>query len=283
MMPERIRDWLNGRGIIDSVISDAGLDWDGDRLVIPLGNGFSKLRCDPDKDTLAKERKILKWVNPTGSSNYLYRRERIRSAKEVFIVEGELDALRLESVGLVAVSATCGTGSWDPTWCDLLKWKRVIIWLDSDEPGRKGTERLKKFLAGDDRIALYEIIHTDDCGKDATEILGRDLKWKDCLTIKRVSPARPKPKMVIESRDKPDIIAVLDSYGVQHGDVRREMNMLCPFHDDRNPSFSVNPEKGLWLCRSGCGSGDAYSFVMLKEGMDFKAAKEIVDKICPKP
>lgn len=35
---------------------------------------------------------------------------------------------------------------------------------------------------------------------------------------------------------------------------------LCPFHDDRNPSLSVNPESGLWRC-FGCGeSGNAKQF-----------------------
>ena len=29
----------------------------------------------------------------------------------------------------------------------------------------------------------------------------------------------------------------------------------CPFHDDQEPSFSVNFEKGVWLCFSGCGRG----------------------------
>ncbi len=34
----------------------------------------------------------------------------------------------------------------------------------------------------------------------------------------------------------------------------------CPFHDDRNPSFSVNAEKGTWICHAGCGSGGINDF-----------------------
>lgn len=30
----------------------------------------------------------------------------------------------------------------------------------------------------------------------------------------------------------------------------------CPFHDDKNPSFSVNIKNGLWICYSGCGKGN---------------------------
>ena len=29
----------------------------------------------------------------------------------------------------------------------------------------------------------------------------------------------------------------------------------CPFHDDKNPSFSFNAEKGGWMCFAGCGQG----------------------------
>ena len=49
---------------------------------------------------------------------------------------------------------------------------------------------------------------------------------------------------------------------------------LCPFHDERTPSFSVNAEHGLYHC-FGCGaSGDAIRFVQETEGLDFKAAVE---------
>jgi len=34
----------------------------------------------------------------------------------------------------------------------------------------------------------------------------------------------------------------------------------CPFHDDRNRSWSGNIKNGLWTCHAGCGSGNAYQF-----------------------
>jgi DNA primase len=49
---------------------------------------------------------------------------------------------------------------------------------------------------------------------------------------------------------------------------------LCPFHDERTPSFSVNAEHALYHC-FGCGaSGDAISFVRETEGLDFAEAIE---------
>ncbi|HEY2603339.1 MAG TPA: DNA primase [Thermoleophilaceae bacterium] len=49
---------------------------------------------------------------------------------------------------------------------------------------------------------------------------------------------------------------------------------LCPFHDERTPSFSVNAEHKLFHC-FGCGaSGDSIGFVQEVEGLDFKQAIE---------
>ena len=47
---------------------------------------------------------------------------------------------------------------------------------------------------------------------------------------------------------------------------------LCPFHDDHNPSLSVNVIHGGWRCHAGCGSGDAFSFVMQLEQCGFPEA-----------
>jgi len=49
---------------------------------------------------------------------------------------------------------------------------------------------------------------------------------------------------------------------------------LCPFHDERTPSFSVDAERGLYHC-FGCGQGgDAIRFVMETENLDFPQAVE---------
>ncbi len=49
---------------------------------------------------------------------------------------------------------------------------------------------------------------------------------------------------------------------------------LCPFHEEKTPSFSVSPERGTYHC-FGCGvGGDAISFVRETEGLDFVGAIE---------
>ncbi len=58
----------------------------------------------------------------------------------------------------------------------------------------------------------------------------------------------------------------------RRGERGRKLWWTCPFHEDRNPSFCVDPGKGWWKCW-GCGeSGDAAALVMRLEGMTFPEA-----------
>ena len=51
---------------------------------------------------------------------------------------------------------------------------------------------------------------------------------------------------------------------------------LCPFHPDKDPSFSVNEEKQLFHC-FGCGqSGDVFKFLMKMQGMNFVEAVKVL-------
>src|SRR6187397_2825843 len=52
----------------------------------------------------------------------------------------------------------------------------------------------------------------------------------------------------------------------------RNFQARCPFHQERTPSFNVNPELGLFKC-FGCGvGGDIFKFVMLQENLTYPEA-----------
>lgn len=64
-----------------------------------------------------------------------------------------------------------------------------------------------------------------------------------------------------------DLARVLLCYGYEIDVNAAVQKIVCPFHDDVNPSMMVNLENGSWFC-FGCNmSGDARSFVRLIEGM----------------
>ena len=52
----------------------------------------------------------------------------------------------------------------------------------------------------------------------------------------------------------------------------KEYSGLCPFHNEKTPSFTVNDQKGFYHCFGCQAHGDIISFEMSKEGLEFKEA-----------
>lgn len=73
--------------------------------------------------------------------------------------------------------------------------------------------------------------------------------------------------------ERADIVDIIDSR-VKLKKAGRNYQALCPFHDEKSPSFSVNPDKQFYYC-FGCGAGgNVLSFVMDYERLDFPQAIE---------
>lgn len=55
---------------------------------------------------------------------------------------------------------------------------------------------------------------------------------------------------------------------------------LCPFHNEKTPSFIVSPQKQIFTCFGGCGaSGDVVSFVEKYYNLDFnEAVQKLADE-----
>src|SRR5262245_18392490 len=71
-------------------------------------------------------------------------------------------------------------------------------------------------------------------------------------------------------------VGIVDIVGqhVQLKRVGRRWVGLCPFHAERTPSFNVNDELGLFICRGCQKSGDLIQFVREIEHTDFLGAVE---------
>ncbi|HKN39276.1 MAG TPA: CHC2 zinc finger domain-containing protein, partial [Acidimicrobiia bacterium] len=78
---------------------------------------------------------------------------------------------------------------------------------------------------------------------------------------------------VARVREATNMVAVVSEH-LALKRVGRRYQGLCPFHSEKTPSFSVNPELGLYHC-FGCGAGgDAIRFVREIEHLDFATAVE---------
>jgi DNA primase len=75
-------------------------------------------------------------------------------------------------------------------------------------------------------------------------------------------------------RDAVDFVELVGARTELRRAGQRRLSGLCPFHDERTPSFGIDPVEKLYHC-FGCGAGgDVFSFVMETEGLDFGAALE---------
>lgn len=77
-----------------------------------------------------------------------------------------------------------------------------------------------------------------------------------------------------EVKKRVDIVSLFESFGVKLKHRGRNYTGLCPWHDDKNPSLSVDRGKGLYNC-FGCGeSGDAVTLVEKMKNLSFREALE---------
>src|SRR5947208_15483184 len=77
-------------------------------------------------------------------------------------------------------------------------------------------------------------------------------------------------------RDAVDFVEVVSA----HTELRRagpaRYEGLCPFHEERTPSFGIDPVQKVYHCFGCQASGDVFTFVQEKEGLDFKGALELL-------
>jgi len=96
------------------------------------------------------------------------------------------------------------------------------------------------------------------------------------------------PQYVIDDlKVRADLVRLIQPYAPDLKKKGANWMACCPFHQEKTPSFSVNPAKGFYKC-FGCGKGGtAFNFVMEIEGLNFpEAIKRVAEAsgyILPEP
>jgi DNA primase len=187
IIPDNILTWLLKRGLTDKVIRDNKLSWNGSQIVIPIFDPdgkflFNKYRRDPFSNDGPK------YKYDAGSSAQLFHADRLEKNNihlSVIVVEGEMDAMRLEAEGLLAVSSTGGSGTWREEWNDLLQGKMIFVCYDNDDAGLQGAVKLLTKIP-----AFMMIIPREPGIKDITDYLTKH-------------PIRDFTNLLISSREYP--------------------------------------------------------------------------------
>ncbi len=100
---------------------------------------------------------------------------------------------------------------------------------------------------------------------------GQRFRWPFCISRYN----RTMNDQVREVKEKTDIVALIGEH-VTLKKAGRHWKGLCPFHNEKTPSFTVSPELQLYKC-FGCGkSGDVFTFLEEYEGLEFPDALKVL-------
>ena len=79
-----------------------------------------------------------------------------------------------------------------------------------------------------------------------------------------------------EVKNRLDLVETVSSYVPELKQTGRNWKARCPFHNERTPSFVVDPGRGTWHCFGACSTGgDVIEFIRRIEGLEFRDALRI--------
>ncbi len=90
---------------------------------------------------------------------------------------------------------------------------------------------------------------------------------------------RIKDEDIASVREKARIDEVIGAYVTLRNAGGGNMKGLCPFHDEKSPSFNVTPSRGMYHCFGCQAGGDVIKFVMEMDGLSFS---ETVERLAEK-
>jgi len=282
-MPDRIKKYLNERGISDAIISENNITWELCHITIPIYDVndihlFNKYRRDPAGD-----------IGDTTNPKYRYDKGAKISlyginkpiADQVIICEGEFDAMILQSKGFCAVTSTGGAMSFQEEWKKYFVDKDVYVCFDNDKAGTEGKIKVLKILpwaknlplpgeVGDHGDITDYFIKLHKTENDFKQLM----KFAEPVVFESLPIVKKKKyngtsATLMNAKDVP-----LDQFLNFKGDFAH-----CPFHTDKTPSLHrFGNKKDKWKCFSCGEKGDVVDLVRKMNDVSFSEAIKIILK-----
>jgi DNA primase len=92
--------------------------------------------------------------------------------------------------------------------------------------------------------------------------------------VKSAVAGRIRDESIAELRQATDVVALVGEYVTLRPGGGTRMKGLCPFHQEKTPSFTVDSSRQLWHCFGCSQGGDAIDFLMKQETLSFTEAVE---------
>lgn len=245
---------LEKRGLTKEVISQyqIGFEQPAQRYTIPVRDAEGRLvNVRRYKPEAALSEKLWN-LTGYGSPPTLFPMSVLQDSKEIFVVEGEMDALAALSHGLPAVSGTGGALRWDVGWGKLFAGMDVILCYDNDNEGIKGAKKaalnIRKFA---NSVVILPALLPEP-KSDLTDWFLAGHNVEELAEV--VATARAQAQAEAQAAPPPDPLAVpvqvigsMDS--TSNG---KPLRMAVTITGKRNPTYSV-PHVALMECTLDAG------------------------------
>jgi hypothetical protein len=292
-LPEDIRSYLKGRGIPATFIERHLLGWNGERITIPvfsrerevLGFRYAKSPTDiSDSPEVFSDPKL--GVELYGTDVLA------RKPYRIVICDGEFTRLVLEANGFPAVTSTGSPDTFLSQWLPYFEpVKHVYVCFNRDRAGEAAAKKVQAILPRARMVKLpaSALDVTDFFVFQEKTKLDFEILLAGATTVENdpsdtppnVREFRSLHKSVQRRAEDLKKAVKLHELVEQYVTLRARGKRLiahCPFHDDREQSFSVYPETNTYAC-SGCGAkGDVVQFLMDKETMTFGQALDALER-----
>ncbi len=103
-------------------------------------------------------------------------------------------------------------------------------------------------------------------------VVGEAIDMKKLSTPKTTTKHNNKRIDVEAVKSRADIVTLAEGYGLRLHKSGRNFKAICPFHNEKTPSFNLYPGNNRFHCYGCQADGDVISFVMRMDGIDFRTA-----------